>query len=154
VRHIPFDLIPGFVGRTVELETLKEQLLDPNGRRTVSLLGLGGIGKSRLALEVTYQIKLKDAHRSIFWIQASEVSTFERDMLEIGKKLKIPGVEDAKADVKALVKQRLNDSEGRWLLVLDNADDEALWARQSDPIQKKFLLMEHLPRRISSRERT
>jgi tetratricopeptide (TPR) repeat protein len=137
----------GFVGRTDKLERLKQKIFKTNGRRIVSVLGLGGVGKSRLALELAYQIKSEHPQHSVFWIQAAEQLTFEKDILEIGKKLGIPGIEDDKADIKTLVKQRLsNQPEEKWFLVLDNADDEALWGKRSDSSPQGFSLVDHLPR--------
>lgn len=148
---MPFVSIPGFVGRSNELKRLKKVIFDPRARRIISILGLGGIGKSRLALELTYQIKSEYPQYSILWIQAAQQQTFEKDVLEIGKKLRIPGIEDDKADIKNLVKQRLsNPSTGKWLLVLDNADDEALWAKPSDSTRQEHLFVQYLPRTTNS----
>jgi hypothetical protein len=144
---VPFDRGQGFVGRTEELKRLKEKISQPDSRRIVSVLGLGGIGKSRLALEIAYRIQMEHPQHSIFWIQATEQLTFEKDVLEIGKKLRIPGIEDDKADVKTLVKQRLSDSStGPWLLILDNADDEARWGEKSNPSNQESTLVDWLPR--------
>jgi hypothetical protein len=137
----------GFVGRTDELRRLKEKILSTDSRRVVSVLGLGGVGKSRLALELAYQIHAEHPQRSIFWIQATEQLTFEKDVREIGKKLRIPGIEDDKADIKNLVMQRLSNASGnKWVLVLDNADDETLWVKQSNSSQEESSLMDYLPR--------
>ncbi len=139
--------MPGFVGRTDELKRLEREMLDPDTRRITSILGLGGIGKSRLALELAYQLKLKHSQYSIFWIQAAQQLTFEKDVLDIGKKLRIAGIEEDKADIKNLVKQWLsNPSAGKWLIILDNADDEALWGKPSDSTRQELSLVEHLPR--------
>ena len=92
----------GFVGRTDEIGRLRELLFAPNSRRIASILGLRGIGKSRLALELAFQEKAEHPHHSVFWIEASEQLSFERDVLEIGKKLRIPGIGDDKADIKNL----------------------------------------------------
>ena len=147
VWHVPFDRMSGFVGRTDELKRLKQKIFETDSRRVISILGLGGVGKSRLALELAYQIQSEHPRHSIFWIQAAEQLTFEKDVLEIGKKLKIPGIEDDKADIKNLVKQRLsNPSEDKWFLILDNADNEELWGKQSDSSQHEFSLVEYLPR--------
>lgn len=136
----------GFVGRTDQLQHLKQKIFETDSRGIMSVLGLGGVGKSRLALELAYQVKSEHPQHSIFWIQAAEQLTFEKDVLEIGKKLRIPGIEDDKADIKNLVKQRLSDpSENKWFLVLDNADDEALWGRQSDLSQLGSSLVDYLP---------
>ena len=140
---MPFDRISGFVGRTDELERLKRQIFNSDSRRIVSVLGLGGMGKSRLALELAYHIKSEHPQHSIFWIEAAEQLTFENYVLEIGKKLRIPGIKDEKADIKTLFKQRLNRSTEQWLLILDNADDEALWGKQSDSTSEASTLVEY-----------
>ncbi|KIX02910.1 uncharacterized protein Z518_08853 [Rhinocladiella mackenziei CBS 650.93] len=147
VWYIPFDPMSGFVGRKDELKHVKQKIFKTSGRRIVSVLGLGGVGKSRLVLELAYQIRSDYPQYSIFWIQAAGQLTFEKDMLEIGKRLRIPGIEDEKADVKTLVKQRLsNPSEGKWILILDNADDESLWGKHSDMSQQTVSLANYLPR--------
>ena len=150
VFHVPFDRGQGFVGRTDELKILKQKVSQPDSRRVVSVLGLGGVGKSRLALELAYQIQLEQPEHSIIWVQATDQLTFEKNMLEIGKKFKIPGIEDEKADVKELVKHHLSDSAvGEWLMILDNADDEDIWGRQSPSNDPESRLVDFLPRTAS-----
>lgn len=52
------------------------------------------------------------------------MASFEQGYLKIAQALKIPGIESEKADVKQLVTTRLSkENKGRWLLVIDNADD-------------------------------
>ncbi|MCJ1312483.1 hypothetical protein MMC25_006157 [Agyrium rufum] len=52
---------------------------------------------------------------------------FEDCYRKIGQKLGIPGIDDSDTDVKALVKEELQrDDFGRWLLVVDQADDATL----------------------------
>jgi hypothetical protein len=139
--------VPGFVGRVAELERLEQTLYQPNSCQIVSVLGLGGVGKSRLALEFAYQMKNKHPEQSILWVQAAEQLTFEKDILEIGKKLGIPGIEDDKADTKTLAREWLsNQSEGTWILILDNADDEILWGRRSNPNNLELSLADYLPK--------
>jgi tetratricopeptide (TPR) repeat protein len=109
-------------------------------------LGLGGVGKSRIALELADRTRSQRPTHSIFWIQATDPLTFEKDFFEIGKKLEVPGLEDEKADVKSLVKQRLNhESAGKWLIILDNADDEAFWGRKTRQSVGGIALAEYLP---------
>ncbi|KIX06336.1 uncharacterized protein Z518_04312 [Rhinocladiella mackenziei CBS 650.93] len=147
IWHVPFARLSGFVGRTKELERLKRQISDPSSWGIVSILGLGGVGKSRLALELAYQIRSKHPEYSIFWIEAVEQLTVEKSMLEIGKRLGIPGIEDEKADIKSLFKQRLSRSPlEKWLLILDNADDELLWGKPTGPMSSAVTLVEYLPK--------
>jgi tetratricopeptide (TPR) repeat protein len=129
---VPFDHLQEFVGRRNEIKTLETKLFQPNGCGGVAVLGLGGVGKSRIALELAHRTKAQRPKHSVFWVQATDSLTFEKDVYEIGKKLEIQGIEDGKADVKNLVKQRLShESAGQWLMILDNADDEAIWGTKS-----------------------
>jgi tetratricopeptide (TPR) repeat protein len=58
-------------------------------------------------------------------VAAVSQETFEQAYREIGRLLRIPGIADAKADVKQLVKARLSDEgSGQWLVIVDNADDD------------------------------
>ncbi|KAK5449977.1 hypothetical protein LTS15_008550 [Exophiala xenobiotica] len=130
VWHVPFSQPGKFIGRKKQMALLEEKLFQPHGRppSRVALFGLGGMGKSRTAVELAYSTKNQRPTYSVFWVQATDHLTFEKDILEIGKKLNVPGIEDEKADVKSLVKQYLSqESAGNWLMILDNADDESIW---------------------------
>jgi predicted ATPase len=54
VHSLPTPPTP-FVGREVELKAIKERLGDPECRM-LTLVGIGGIGKSRLALQVAFDL--------------------------------------------------------------------------------------------------
>ena len=111
---------------------LEMKLLPPGKCQRVAILGLGGVGKSRMALELVSRTVSQRSSVSVFWVQGTNVLTFENDYLEIGKKLEIPRIQDEKANIKNLVKQRLSlESAGEWIMVLDNADDEEIWGTRS-----------------------
>jgi tetratricopeptide (TPR) repeat protein len=60
----------------------------------------------------------------VFWAHASNTARLEQSFREIADHVKIRGRKDAQADVFKLVHDWLrNEKNGRWLLVLDNADD-------------------------------
>jgi predicted ATPase/DNA-binding SARP family transcriptional activator len=62
-----------FFGREPEIDSLRTLLL-PNGtQRLVTLLGLGGIGKTRLAIEAAEQLKGDYAGR-VFYVSLAELS--------------------------------------------------------------------------------
>ncbi|KAK5054621.1 hypothetical protein LTR84_001512 [Exophiala bonariae] len=146
VWHVPFDQLSGFIGREDEVKRLQEKLFEVSSRRVVAILGLGGMGKSRLALEIAFQTRKDQPDCAILWIDASDRLTFEKDVLAIAKKLGIPGATDEQADFKQLFKQGLSSSSlGKWLLVIDNADDEALWGKPADLDPDTSMLGQYLP---------
>ena len=91
------------------------------------ITGLGGVGKTQIALEAVYRIRKMDPECSIFWVPAVDSTSCEQAYRDIGKKLQVIGVEKDDADVKSLVKAALSqDGIGRWLMVVDSADDVEL----------------------------
>jgi tetratricopeptide (TPR) repeat protein len=94
------------------------------GCRRLAIYGLGGCGKTALVLEAAYQTREQQPECAVFWVPAVSQESFEQAYRDIGLLLRIPGVADAKADVKQLVKARLSDEGfGQWLMIIDNADD-------------------------------
>jgi tetratricopeptide (TPR) repeat protein len=90
----------------------------------VALSGLGGIGKTQVALQFAYSVKEDYPEFSIFWVQSLSMETFELGCMEISRALGIRQGQDGNDDVKILVRQRLRESTaGKWLLIVDNADD-------------------------------
>jgi hypothetical protein len=143
---VPFGRTGSFVGRQEELKRLEAKFIQTASFQKVAILGLGGIGKSRLALELTYRLIAQRQTLSVFWVRASDPLVFEKDLFEIGKTLEIPGIDDENADVKNLVKQRLSRiSTGEWLLILDGADDENLWTGASERQRDQMSLVKDLP---------
>jgi DNA-binding SARP family transcriptional activator/predicted ATPase len=63
-HNLPTPLTP-FVGRTEELEEVQERLRDP-GCRLLTLVGPGGIGKSRLAIKAARELVDTDSGRTAF----------------------------------------------------------------------------------------
>ncbi|KAK5242970.1 hypothetical protein LTR20_007209 [Exophiala xenobiotica] len=154
VWHVPFSQPGNFIGRKKVMAILEDMLFQPHGRppSRVALFGLGGMGKSRTAVELAYATKDQRPTYSVFWVQATNHLTFEKDILEIGKTLHIPGIEDEKADVKNLVKQYLSqESAGKWLMILDNADDEGIWGVPAEPSANGTDLAESLPKCTTGR---
>ena len=73
------------------------------------IYGLGGCGKTALALESAYRTREQQPTRAIFWVPAVSRESFEQAYREIGMLLRILGTTDNKADVKQLIKARLSD---------------------------------------------
>ncbi|KAI4592830.1 hypothetical protein KJ359_010383 [Pestalotiopsis sp. 9143b] len=126
---IPFGQNEDFVGRQEILTELVVKILPSNKsndcQRTV-LRGLGGVGKTQIALEAAYRVREQDPNCSIFWVPAITMTTFENAYRDIGQALGSPGIEDDKADIKLLVKTALERCSADWLLIIDSVDDIGL----------------------------
>jgi hypothetical protein len=90
------------------------------------LHGLGGCGKTRLALEVAYLAQLNGT--DVWWISATEYGEFVAAMRSLGRRLGLADAELAHGDAADLIWQRLRTWPEPWLLILDNADDPQILA--------------------------
>ncbi|KAL7275040.1 hypothetical protein RUND412_002034 [Rhizina undulata] len=152
---LPFQRNHNFCGRDAILEQLNQILNRPNtsenhsGRKVAILHGMGGLGKSEIALEYAHRDR---GYTSIFWIDAendsrlnkSAVEVMEQlvahyatkwssspDYFEIAHTLGIPGkindsgrmIQSATETGLEVVYNWLGRNENRdWLLVIDNKD--------------------------------
>jgi tetratricopeptide (TPR) repeat protein len=90
----------------------------------MAIVGLGGIGKTQLALEFAYKVKTSKPKYSIFWIPALSMESMEQACGNIAMICGIPLAVDKQKDIKELVKEYLSsEAAGEWLLIIDNADD-------------------------------
>ncbi|GKT64384.1 phosphorylase superfamily protein [Colletotrichum tofieldiae] len=121
---IPLEKNRRFIERAVTSH-LKQMLFDEK-RRTVALVGLGGVGKTQIALDIAYWVKDNKTEYSVFWVPALSFASFEQAYTVIAKDLDIyPQTESE--DVKTSVRQFLSSkAAGHWLLIVDNADDEEI----------------------------
>lgn len=106
----------------------------------VAIYGLGGIGKTQIALELAYRAREKAPECSIFWIQCTSYESVQQAYVNIAEALGISDIEPAK--IKEQVKAHLSqDIAGKWLMIYDNADDMELWTKGSTiaPPLKNFL---------------
>jgi tetratricopeptide (TPR) repeat protein len=137
--YLPISRNGRFIGRRDELQELRQKLLLDKECQKIVLVGLGGIGKTQIALEFAQSIKKEVAEYSVFWMSAASLESFEQACTEIARLLRI-AVGD-KEDVKELVRQYLSDqTAGKWLLVVDNADDlQVLFGTESSKGVANFL---------------
>ncbi|KAH8651580.1 hypothetical protein BGZ60DRAFT_436624 [Tricladium varicosporioides] len=118
---IPFSRDTDFVKRGI-LDQIHQKCA-VLGSRT-ALVGLGGVGKSQLAIEYAYQTRDQSPKTWVFWVHASNAARFEQSFQEIANRVKTPGRQDPAANIFQLVYNWLSDDrKGEWILILDNVDD-------------------------------
>ncbi|KAH8723891.1 hypothetical protein GQ44DRAFT_773477 [Phaeosphaeriaceae sp. PMI808] len=148
---IPFARDADFVERGTTLDQVYQRCAAPGSR--TALVGLGGVGKSQLAIEHAYRTHEQSLETWVFWVHASNAARFEQSFRDIADYVKIAGRQDPQANIFKLVHDWLCSSKHRWLLVLDNVDDarfllEVLNSGQSQTAELKSAarpLREYLP---------
>ncbi len=122
---MPFLPNPNFVGREDELKSLYERLkagADVSLGQTAAATGLGGIGKTQLAVEFVYRYGRRFAG-GVFWLDMSEPENIPNKIALCGAAMNLPNFEAlSQTDQVAMVlrewsKQRLR------LVVFDNVDE-------------------------------
>ncbi|MDD5267510.1 MAG: ATP-binding protein [Methylococcales bacterium] len=106
-----------FIGREQELAHLNELF---QGSNKVALTGLGGVGKTRLAMRYAYLQKQRYAF--ILWLSASSKASLDDSLSQHADKLNAdPLLKQAEkiSFVRAWLEQHKD-----WLLILDNADND------------------------------
>ncbi|THY22480.1 purine and uridine phosphorylase [Aureobasidium pullulans] len=144
--YVPFDRNPDFVGRGDILLEL-DRLMSPLNKRTrAAIWGLGGCGKSAVALEFLYRVHTREPGRTIFWIRASGRHHYKTGFRNIAILYGIPGALDPKQDIMRAVKTKLMDqATPKWLIVVDNADDPEVLLSEDDLDGQR--LKDYLPSR-------
>ncbi|KAL9123952.1 MAG: hypothetical protein Q9217_006671 [Psora testacea] len=90
----------------------------------LALVGLSGVGKTQVALELAYTVKERWPEYSIFWVPALSAESFEQAYRDIATRYSII-LNPKEEDLKESVRRYLNNiSTGKWLLVVDNSDDQ------------------------------
>ena len=113
----------------------------------MTIYGLGGCGKSALAIEFAYRALCQRAERVVFWVPATSRESFELAYKEVGIRLRIPGITDDNADIKQLVREALNSTVSfEWLMIVDNADDPEFLLSSIDAGARVARLVDYLPK--------
>jgi tetratricopeptide (TPR) repeat protein len=103
---------------------LQQKLMIDLDCQKLSIVGLGGTGKTQVALQFAYSVKERWPEYSVLWVPALSMESFEQACLGVARALRIPQAAGGDEDIKEVVQQCLSSSRaGRWLLVVDNADD-------------------------------
>ena len=113
---------PGFTGRDGLLVAVRERLVAGDKTVVQAFQGMGGVGKTQLAIEYAY--RFAGAYDLAWWINAEQAGLIGDQAAALGAALGCvqtgAGVDAVRAAVLGELRER-----GRWLLVFDNAEDPA-----------------------------
>ncbi|MFI7633921.1 FxSxx-COOH system tetratricopeptide repeat protein [Nonomuraea sp. NPDC049400] len=113
-----------FTGRDKALETLRDQLVGGNQAVVLpqALYGLGGVGKTQVALEYAYRFQAD--YDVVWWIAAEQPDLINPALAELARRLHLP-VGDSIVEAAEAVRETLRRGEPykRWLLIFDNAGE-------------------------------
>ncbi len=121
---VPFPHNPDFVGRDVELTTLHEMIQQgksPVGIRPTVLVGLGGIGKTQLAVEYAHTHRA-DYIDGIFWLNA--VNPLLHEFASLAETLGLADIETPR-DQAAHKSWEYLDTRPNALVIFDNVLEPA-----------------------------
>jgi hypothetical protein len=126
---VPIKYVSRFFGRKNFIEQLQSEIttaLNASDRRPIVLViqGLGGQGKSQLALEYCRCWKGSSQFRGIFWVDATSRTTTMRGYESIAARLNTPVTHELPDpdSKREFVKEMLEKWNEGWLLVFDNYD--------------------------------
>ena len=84
--------------------------------------------KSQLAIRYAQTIRERSPDTWIFWVHGGTAERFEQGYRDIADAVHLPGRNDPNANILQLVHRWLrNEENGRWLMILDNVDDMAVF---------------------------
>ncbi|KAK4194502.1 putative kinesin light chain [Triangularia verruculosa] len=147
---IPFPRNEDVVDR--DIFAALDRLLPPSpDYQSAALWGLGGSGKTQIALEYAYR-RSRDPACSVFWVHADNETTFTQDYKVIAKRLGLEGGLDG-PELLTAVRERI-EAGPCWLLILDNADNLAVFGvgrtqsgrDQGQDTEEKQSLYDFVPR--------
>jgi tetratricopeptide (TPR) repeat protein len=115
-----------FTGREDDLRRLRTFLRSGGtvgaGATTAALLGMGGLGKTHVALE--YAHRFRSAYDLVFWIAADPYTFIDTQLLDLAPQLGVQPLANGPDTTRAVLSAlNRNEPHLRWLLIYDNADD-------------------------------
>ncbi|HET8846301.1 MAG TPA: FxSxx-COOH system tetratricopeptide repeat protein, partial [Ktedonobacteraceae bacterium] len=135
---VPYRRNPHFTGRDEQLASLAGQLsLEKRGNgvlcqadfnQPLALRGLGGIGKTQIALEYAFRSRERGDYTHILWFNTASKEAIIASFLTLAALL--PDVADPKEtnqqQLIAAILRWLEQCQEPWLLIFDNVDDLSL----------------------------
>ncbi|KAL8841282.1 MAG: hypothetical protein Q9176_003375 [Flavoplaca citrina] len=121
---VPFARDEHFIGRSSSLQSITKSFESQN---RVAIAGMGGVGKSQIAIEYCYRYKEAKPDAHVFWVYGGSIARFYQAYKRIAQQLDLPGWDDPEGSILELVSSWLSSTQDVYLLVIDNADNIEHW---------------------------
>jgi CO dehydrogenase nickel-insertion accessory protein CooC1 len=112
-----------FTGRGATLELLRDKLAGWGTTVVVAqaLYGLGGVGKTQLALE--YAHRFMADYDLVWWVPSERAEETSGALADLARNMGLKVGDNVAEAAEAALEELRRDSSPHWLLIFDNADD-------------------------------
>jgi hypothetical protein len=129
IWQVPYVRNPVFTGREELLKQLQEllqtkQTATLSQPQTQAISGLGGVGKTQLAVE--YAFRAASRYQAVFWVGAETQETLTSSYAGLAVALNLPQKDERDQQIMIRAVKHWLQAHRDWLLVLDNVEDLTL----------------------------
>jgi tetratricopeptide (TPR) repeat protein len=124
IWNVPYPRNSFFIGRDVILTRLRTQLQTGQAialSQPQAIIGLGGIGKTQLAVEYAY--RFHQDYQVVLWARAESTEALTSSYITIATLLNLPEKEAQEQEITVQAIKTWLQTHSGWLLIMDNADD-------------------------------